>query len=59
MSSAAETLAQRKVIEEAQDQMLSWLRYVPSTPKRYDYAPYMATSVDAAGLEQLQLKIVQ
>jgi subtilisin len=55
MSSAAEALAQRKVIEEAQDQMLSWFRYVPSTLKRYRYLPYIAASVDAAGLEQLQL----
>jgi subtilisin len=51
---AAEALAQRKVIEEAQDQMLSWLRYVPSALKRYEYVPYIAVSVDAAGLEQLQ-----
>jgi subtilisin len=54
LSSAAELLAQRKVIEEAQDQMLSWLKYVPSTLKRYKYIPYIATSVDTAGLEQLQ-----
>jgi subtilisin len=54
ISSAAEALAQRKVIEEAQDQMLSWLRYVPSTLKRYKYLPYIAASVDATGLEQLQ-----
>ena len=54
MSSAAEALAQRAVIKEAQDQMLSWLRYVPSTLKRYDYLPYIAASVDSASLEQLQ-----
>jgi subtilisin len=54
MSSAVEALAQRKVIEEAQDQMLSWLRYVPSTSKKTKYLPYVAASVDAAGLEQLQ-----
>src|SRR5215813_1311333 len=54
MSSAAEALAQRVVIKEAQDQMLSWLRCVPSTLKRYDYLPYIAASVDAASLEQLQ-----
>ena len=41
-------------IEEAQDQMLSWLRYVPSTSKKLKYVPYVAASVDAAGLEQLQ-----
>jgi len=54
MSSAVEVLAQRKVIEEAQDQMLSWLRYVPSTLTKYKYIPYIAASVDAAGLEQLR-----
>jgi hypothetical protein len=54
MSSAVEALAQRKVIAEAQDQMLSWLRYVPSTLKRYESLPYIAVSVDAAGLQQLQ-----
>lgn len=50
----AETLAQRQVIKEAQDQMLSWLRYVPSTVKSYESLPYISASVDAAGLEQLQ-----
>src|SRR5262245_60551947 len=54
ITSAAEALAQRKVIEEAQDQLLSRLRYVPSTIKKYKYWPYIAASVDAAGLEQLQ-----
>jgi subtilisin len=54
ISNAAETLAQRAVIKEAQDQMLAWLRYVPSTLKRYEYLPYIAASVDAAGLEQLK-----
>ncbi len=54
ISNAAEALAQRKVIEEAQDQMLSWLRYVPSTLKRYEYLPYIAASVDANCLEQIQ-----
>jgi subtilisin family serine protease len=54
ISNAAEALAQRKVIEEAQDQMLSWLRYMPSTLKRYESLPYIAASVDATGLEQLQ-----
>ncbi len=50
----AERLAQRKVIEEAQDQLLAGLRYVPSSLKRYEYVPYIAASVDAAGLEQLK-----
>jgi hypothetical protein len=54
MSSAAEVLAQRKVIEEAQDQMLSWLRYEPSTLTKFDSLPYIAASVDVAGLEQLR-----
>jgi hypothetical protein len=52
--STAQLLAQRKVIKEAQDQMLSWLRRVPSSLKRYDYVPYIAASVDAISLEQLQ-----
>jgi hypothetical protein len=50
MLKEVERLAQRKVIEEAQDQMLSRLRYVPSTLIRYKYLPYIAVSVDAAGL---------
>ena len=54
MSSAAEVLAQRQVIREAQDQMLSWLRYVPSTFKTYEYIPYISASVDEIGLQQLQ-----
>jgi subtilisin len=54
ISSAAEVLAQRTGIGEAQDQMLSWLRYVPSSLKRYKYIPSIAASVDATGLEQLQ-----
>jgi subtilisin len=54
LSNAAEVLAQRSVITEAQDQMLSWLRYVPSTLKRNKYIPFIAASVDVAGLEQLQ-----
>jgi hypothetical protein len=54
ISSAAERLAQRSVIGEAQDQMLSWMRYVPSTLKRYKSWPYIAASVDATCLEQLQ-----
>jgi subtilisin len=54
MANAADILAQRSVITEAQDQMLSWLRYVPSTLKRYKYIPFIAASVDMAGLEQLQ-----
>jgi subtilisin family serine protease len=52
--SAAERLAQRAVIKEAQDQMLASLRYVPSTLKKFDYLPFIAARVDAAGLEQLQ-----
>ena len=51
---AAQRLAQRKVIGEAQDQILSWLRYVPFTLKRYEYLPYIAASIDATGLEHLQ-----
>jgi subtilisin len=51
---AAERLAQRAVIKETQDRLLTWLRYVPSTLKRDDYLPYIAASVDATGLEQLQ-----
>jgi len=54
ITSAAEALAQRKVIEEAQDQILSWLRYAPSSLKRYDDVPYMAVITDSYGLAQLQ-----
>jgi len=54
MSNAAEALAQRSVIKEAQGQLLAGVRYVPSSLKRYDYVPYIAASVDAIGLEQLQ-----
>src|SRR5262252_3859260 len=54
ITSVAEVLAQRKVIEEAQDQMLSWLRYAPSSLKRYDDVPYVAVSTDSYGLAQLQ-----
>jgi hypothetical protein len=54
ITSAAEVLAQRKVIEEAQDQLLSWLRYAPSSLKRYDDVPYVAVSTDSYGLAQLQ-----
>jgi len=39
IASAAEALAQRKVIEEAQDLMRSWLRYVPCRLKRHEYLP--------------------
>jgi subtilisin family serine protease len=51
---AAESLAQRQVIKEAQDQMLSWLKYIPSTLKRYESLPYISVGIDEAGLEQLQ-----
>jgi subtilisin len=54
MSNAAEVLAQRSVITEAQDRILSSLRYVPSTLKRYKHIPFVAASVDVEGLEQLQ-----
>src|SRR5262249_14753082 len=37
-----------------QDQMLSWLRYVPSTLREYKYLPYVSASVDEIGLQQLQ-----
>ncbi len=55
MSNAAERLAQRQVIGEAQDQLLAGLRYVPSSLKRYDDVPYVAVSADSYGLEQLRL----
>jgi subtilisin len=54
MSNAAERLAQRAVIKEAQDQLLTWLRYVPSSPKSYKYVPYVVVSTDSYGLKQLQ-----
>jgi len=54
MSNEAERLAQRTVIKEAQNRLLAGLRYVPSTLKTYGGLPYVAASVDEAGLEQLQ-----
>jgi subtilisin len=54
MLNAAERLAQRTVIKEAQDRLLAGLRYVPSTRRTFGYVPYVSASVDAAGLEQLQ-----
>jgi subtilisin len=54
MMSAAERLAQRKVIEEAQDRLLAGLSYVPSSLKRYEDIPYVAVRVNSSGLEQLQ-----
>jgi subtilisin len=55
ITSAAEQLAQRKVIKEAQDRLLAGLRYEPASLKRYDDVPHVAVSVDSYGLEQLQL----
>jgi subtilisin family serine protease len=54
MQNAAEALAQRKVIEEAQDRLLGELRYVPSSLKRFNDVPYVAVIVDSYGLAQLQ-----
>jgi hypothetical protein len=54
MSGATERLAQRRVIEEAQDRLLAELRYAPSSLKRFNDVPYVALSVDSYGLEQLQ-----
>ncbi len=51
---AAQRLAQRSVIQEAQERLLAELRYVPSSLKRYKYIPYLAAVVDTAGLAQLQ-----
>ena len=54
IQNSAERLAQRKVIEEAQDRLLAGLKYVPSSLKRYDDVPYVAVSADSAGLAQLE-----
>jgi subtilisin len=54
MTGAAEGLAQRKVIEEAQDRLLAGLRYEPSSLRRYKDIPYVAVSTDSYGLEQLK-----
>ena len=54
ITSAADRLAQRKVIEESQDRLLAGLRYEPSSLKRYDDVPYAAIRTDSYGLEQLK-----
>jgi subtilisin len=54
MSGATERLAQRRVIEEAQDRLLAEVRYAPSSLKRYHDVPYVALSADSYGLAQLQ-----
>jgi len=54
MSNAAEALAQRAVIKEAQDRLLAGLRYVPSSLRTYEDVPYVAVSTDSYGLAQLQ-----
>jgi subtilisin len=54
ITSAADRLAQRKVIEEAQDRLLAGLSYEPSSLKRFDDIPYMAVTMDSYGLTQLQ-----
>jgi len=54
ISGVTQRLAQRRVIEEAQDRLLAELRYAPSSLKKYDDIPFVALSVDSYGLAQLQ-----
>jgi subtilisin len=54
ISNAAEALAQRAVIKEAQDRLIAGLRYAPSSVKTTANLPYVAAGVDATGLEQIQ-----
>jgi subtilisin len=51
---AAQRLAQRSLIKEAQDQLLAELKYLPSSLKRFKYVPYLAAVIDTEGLAQLQ-----
>jgi subtilisin family serine protease len=52
---AAERLAQRAAIRQAQDELLNGVHSRnPGSPKRFEYLPYLVFSVDAAGLEALR-----
>jgi subtilisin len=51
---AADLLAQRSLIAEAQDRLLAEMSYVPSSLKKSTFLPYVAMSVDSSGLEKLQ-----
>jgi subtilisin len=53
LASTAQRLAQRKAIEQAQDDLLTGLHYAPSSLTRYKKLPYLALSVDTQGMAQL------
>lgn len=57
ISSAAQRKAQRSVIAESQDRLLTGMSYGPTSLKKYDVVPYIAMSVDSAGLAQLQASV--
>jgi subtilisin len=53
---AARVQAQRAVIAQIQDSLMKELTgYDPASLKRYEYGPYVAVKVNAAGLEELRL----
>jgi subtilisin len=55
MQQAAERLAQRDSIKQAQDDLLNVVHLRnPRSLKRFEYLPYLAFSVDAAGLQALR-----
>lgn len=56
MQHAAERLAQRVAIRQAQDELLDGVHlHNPRSVKRFDYLPNLAFSVNAAELEALRL----
>jgi len=53
---AAKVQAQRDVIHQTQDLLMKELTgYDPASLKRFEYTPYVAVKVNAAGLESLRL----
>src|SRR5215510_1165545 len=53
---AAKVQAQRDVIHQTQDSLMKELTgYDPASLKRFEYTPYVAVKVNAAGLEALRL----
>lgn len=52
---AAQRLAQRQAIRQAQDELVASLPSVPSSLIRYKYLPYLALTLDTQGLAQLLL----
>jgi hypothetical protein len=53
---AAQIQAQRAMISQTQDSLMKELTgYDPASLKRFEYVPYLALKVNAAGLEELRL----